>query len=128
MIEIVDNTSEYWEFVRTLRNDKRVQGGFIEQVNISREAQSLYMAKYANNYIVALCDGNPAGYAGSINADIRVCVHPDFQKRGIGVKLINEVMDRFPGSYARVKIENEASKALFNKCGFNEKFWILERE
>ena len=49
MIEIVDNTNEYWEFIRILRNDKRVQGGFIEQVNISREAQSLYMGKYTNN-------------------------------------------------------------------------------
>ncbi len=128
MIEVVENTNEYWEFIRTLRNDSRVQPGFIEQVHISREAQSLYMSKNEKYYIVALYDGNPAGYAGSINSDIRVCVHPDFQKLGIGVRLINEIMDRFPGSYARVKIQNEASKALFNKCGFNEKFWIMERE
>ena len=128
MIEIVDNTSEYWEFVRTLRNDLRVQSGFIEQVNISREAQHLYMSENAKHYIIALYDEIPAGYAGSINSDIRVCVHPDFQKLGIGVRLIDEVMEKFPGSYARVKIENKASKALFNKCGFNEKFWIMERD
>ncbi len=128
MIKIVDNTSAYWEFIRTLRNDIRVQSGFIEKIHISKEAQYTYMSKNAEYYIIALYNGKPVGYAGSINSDIRVCVHPDFQKLGIGLKLIDEITDRFPDSYARVKIENEASKALFKKCGFNEKFWIMKRD
>tara|TARA_R100000152_G_C6779761_1_gene211724 strand:- start:3581 stop:3964 length:384 start_codon:yes stop_codon:yes gene_type:complete len=127
VIEVVDNELKYWDFIRTLRNDPRVQGGFIEFVHITYEQQYKYMKEYNDNYVVALCDGEPAGYAGSIENDIRVCVHPDFQKRGVGEALIESLMERFPNSYARVKIENSASKSLFEKCGFSEKYWIMEK-
>ena len=127
MIEIVDNDVKYYEFTRLLRSDQRVQDGFIENVNITEEQQNKYMQKYIDNYIIALYNGEPAGYAGSIDNDIRVCVHPDFQKRGVGEALINNLMEKFPNSYAKVKIENSASKSLFEKCGFREKYWLMEK-
>ena len=128
MLEFVKNKEEYFEFIRNLRNNEKVQDGFIEVVNITKEQQNKYMDKYSNNYIVALYNGEPAGFAGSIDNDIRVCVHPDFHKKGIGKALIKELMVRFPDSFAKVKIENEASRALFESCGFKIKYWLMEDE
>ena len=128
VIEIVDNNPKYYEFIRLLRNDHRVQSGFIHNSEITAEQQIEYMKKYRGCYIVALVDGEPVGYAGSIDRDIRVCVKPDAQGKGIAVRLINDLMARFPDSYAKIKIDNEASKSLFTKCGFKSKFIIMERE
>ena len=35
-MKLVNCTEEYWEFVRVLRNDPRVQHGFIEEADISK--------------------------------------------------------------------------------------------
>ena len=85
------------------------------------------MSKYSDKYVVALYNGEPAGFAGSLDRDIRVCVHPDYHKKGIGKALIQELMVRFPNSFAKVKIENEASRALFESCGFKVKYWLMEK-
>jgi GNAT superfamily N-acetyltransferase len=103
-----------------LRNDQRVQGGFLEHVSISSAQQDVYMTKFASRYLVALIADQPAGYAGSIDNDIRVCTHPEFQGRGVGRALINAIMERFPESQARIKPGNHASEALFLACGFKQ--------
>jgi len=128
VIEVVDNDFKYYEFIRCLRNDDRVKSGFIQTREISIEEQSAYMEKHGKNYIIVLVEGNPAGYAGSIDRDIRVCVHPDYQGKGIGCVLINSLMEKFPESYAKIKVENDASIRMFNKCGFKTKYIIMERE
>ena len=128
VVEIVDNDPKYYEFIRLLRNDPRVQSGFIQSSNITTEQQIEYMKKYGEYYIIALLDGEPVGYAGSIDRDIRVCVKPEAQGKGIAVHLITALMARFPDSYAKIKIDNEASKQMFTKCGFKTKFIIMERE
>ena len=73
-------------------------------------------------------DGNPAGYVGQISDDIRVATHPDYQGKGVGTFMISELMNKFPDSIAKVKIENKASLRLFEKCGFKKKYYILEKE
>ena len=130
MVEVVDNSPEYYDFIRVLRSDPRVQAGFIKQrskSDITPEEQNKYMSKYSDKYVVALYNGEPAGFAGSLDRDIRVCVHPDYHKKGIGKALIQELMVRFPNSFAKVKIENEASRALFESCGFKVKYWLMEK-
>ncbi len=126
MIEIVSNDPRYYEFIRILRNDPRVSGGFIEQTHITSEQQVAYMADHASDYVVALVDGTPAGYAGSVDEDIRVCTHPDYQGLGVGRALIIEIMNRFPGSIAKVKVGNRASQQLFESCGFTPSFVLME--
>jgi len=37
------------------------------------------------------------------------------------------LMERYPTSIAKVKIENEASLRLFESCGFKRKYFILEK-
>lgn len=125
MIEVVSNGPEYFEFIRRLRNDERVKGGFVEQGHVTREKQDAYMAVHAHEYVVGLVDGAPAGYAGSVDGDIRVCTHPDFQGKGVARAMIEEVLRRFPGSTAKVRVENSASLRLFESAGFVPSFLIL---
>ncbi len=117
-MELVRCTTKYWEFVRQLRMDDRVIGGFLETTVITEEQQNKYMIGNAHNYRIALVDGKPAGYVGVIEDDIRVCTHPDFQGMGVGKFMIEECMKIWPTAYAKVKIGNIASDKLFLSCGF----------
>ena len=78
-IDVIPVTSQsHFEFIRVLRNDVRIQDGFLERVPITADQQEAYMARYADHYLIAMAAGQPAGYAGSIDNDIRVCTHPEF--------------------------------------------------
>ena len=127
-MELVKCTKKYWEFVRVLRNDDRVQSGFIKSSNITKDMQSAYMMMYSKFYRIALIDGKPAGYVGVIDDDIRVCTHPNYQGQGVGKFMINECMKIWPTAFAKVKMENEASIKLFEACGFTKKFFILTKD
>lgn len=118
--KLVNCDKKYWEFVRLLRNDKRVQDGFIEKVNITPDQQKAYMSKHHHEYYVCVEGDVPVGYVGSVDNDIRVAVHPDHQKNGIGRFMINKLMELHPESYAKVFHDNEASLTLFKSCGFKE--------
>lgn len=127
-MELVKCTPQYWEFVRVLRNDERVQSGFIKSNPISPKDQEYYMHNNAHHYRIALVDKEPAGYVGVIEDDIRVCTHPDYQGKGVGKFMINEIMKEYPTAFAKVKIDNEASLRLFRSCGFKKKFYILTKD
>jgi hypothetical protein len=116
--KLVDCDSQYWEFVRLLRQDDRVINGFIENISISREQQSIYMGENAQYYKIALVNGDPAGYVGVIDRDIRICTHPTFQGIGLGKFMIDSVICIWPESIAKVKIGNISSERLFISCGF----------
>lgn len=83
-MELVECTSQYWEFVRGLRNNDRVSEGFIQSVYIINKMQDDYMSKYSQFYRIALVNGVPAGYVGVIENDIRVCTSPEFQRMRLG--------------------------------------------
>lgn len=125
-LTLVPCSEAYWEFVRKLRTDPRVADSFIQRADITPEQQKSYMAKHSGDYFICLLDGAPAGYVGSIDNDIRVCTHPDFQHKGVGVFMVNEIMKIFPDSFAKVKLGNEPSKRLFEKCGFVPVYVIYE--
>ena len=125
-MELIKCTQQYWEFVRTLRNDERVISGFIKSVHITEEMQINYMTKHSQFYRIATIDNQPCGYVGVIDNDIRICTHPTFQGKGIGKFMLKEIMKIFPLAYGKVKIDNEASKRLFNSAGFKEKFITYE--
>ena len=115
---IVECSKEYWEFVRKLRMDGRVIDGFLETTPITKEQQVGYMKNNYQHYRIALVNGQPAGYVGVLNDDIRVCTHPDFWGMGVGKFMIKSAMAIWPTAYAKVKIGNIASDKLFISCGF----------
>lgn len=121
-LELVKNEAAYHEFMRLLRNDDRVQSGFVEKVSITPEQQESYMRRYGDNYYICLLDGEAAGYIGEIEGDIRLATHPDFQRQGVGKFMLREFAKRHPDCSAKVKIDNEASLKLFRSVGFRETF------
>ena len=126
-MELVDCTKKYWEFVRNLRNDERVKDGFIKSTYITEDMQEAYMTVHYKYYRIALIDNAPVGYIGVIEDDIRICVHPAFQKRGVGKFMIEESMKIWPSAEGKVKLGNEASMNLFKSCGFKEAYVIFKR-
>tara|TARA_Y100001937_G_C7084276_1_gene314539 strand:+ start:505 stop:888 length:384 start_codon:yes stop_codon:yes gene_type:complete len=127
-MDFVSNKKEYWKFILDLRNHPSVKVGFIQQEHISEESHIEYMKEHSDKYFVCLIDGEPAGYVGVINKDIRVATHPKYQGRGVGKFMIDEIMKIYPSSCAKIKMENEASIKLFEKCGFKKKYYILEKQ
>ena len=125
MIKIVKNEKKYWNFIRNLRQNDQVSSGFIKQEIITDEAQKKYMSKNCDYFHIALYKEKPAGYVGVIENDIRVATHPDFQKLGIASAMIEYIMTRYPDAFAKVKVENEASRKLFEKCGFQAKYFLM---
>jgi len=126
--ELVNCSKEYWDFVRCLRNDQRVNDGFIEKTVITPQMQDIYMNKYSNCYRIALANGIAAGYVGVLDDDIRVCTHPNYQGMGIGKFMINEIVKTWPSAFAKIKINNIASIRLFESCGFTKKYYILTKD
>lgn len=132
MMKLVNCKRDYWEFVRKLRLDERVKSGFLETSYISEQQQVEYMCKYSKYYYVTIFNGEPAGYVGVLNNDIRVCTHPNFQGKGIGKFMINEINKLYPNAFAKVKKQNDASYKLFLSCGFqifdnDEQFFYFKK-
>ena len=120
-------TAEYWEFVRTLRNNPKVSDGFIQSKYITKTQQKKYMKKYSDCYRICLKEDVPVGYVGVIENDIRICTHPDYQKLGIGSFMLDNILKEFPHAEAKIKINNIASMKLFEKNGFKKTFTILTK-
>jgi len=116
--KLVSNNVDYWEFVRKLRNDPEIQRGFVEQVYITEQQQRKYMEKYNDNYYICLVDGLPVGYVGEIDNDIRIAVRRDYQRLGIGERMIREFMVLKPNSRPKILKDNTVSQRLFERCGF----------
>ena len=126
-LTLTPNSPQYWEFIRQLRNMPGVREGFVQQEEITSIQQAEYMLKYNSNFWICLADITPAGYVGVIDDDIRIATHPDFQGKGVGSYMINEIIKRCPNAVAKVKLDNNASLKLFEKCGFTKKYYLLEK-
>jgi len=125
-LELRKNNKKYWEFIRLLRSDKRVQSGFIEQSTVTRKEQETYMNRYNNNYYVCLCDDIPCGFIGEIDGDIRLCTDPEYQGKGIGSFMIREITKIRPTVFAKIKLDNTSSLRAFEKAGYVKKYYLLE--
>ena len=127
LVELVKNSYLYWEFIRNLRNLDGVREGFIQQEIIEPPQHEEYMKKFSNCFYICLYSGVPVGYIGIVNDDIRIATHPDFQGKGVGTFMIKEICKNYPASFAKVKLDNQASLALFEKCGFKITYYLLEQ-
>ena len=104
-----------------------VREGFIEQNIISKENHEAYMKKNSGFFWICVDKGEPIGYIGIIDLDIRIATHPNYQGKGVASFMLNEVMKISPKAVAKVKIDNHASLRLFEKCGFVKKYYLLEK-
>ena len=125
-LKLIQCKPYYWEFIRILRSDNRVQEGFIQRVSITKDQQIEYMKKYNNKYYICLYNEEPCGFIGEIAGDIRICTHPTYQKKGIGTFMIQEFNNIKNNIYAKIKIDNIASIKAFEKAGYVKKYYILE--
>jgi len=127
-IRIVPNDQNYWEFIRSLRNNPVLKKGFIQQQDINNQDHSNYMKKNGSDYYICLVGENPVGFVGCVKGDIRVAILSDYMGRGLGKKMVQHIIKIYPLSQAKIKIDNESSLGLFESCGFKKKFYILEKE
>ena len=127
-MELVKNKYVYWDFIRKLRNLDGVREGFIEQEIISEEDHERYMKKNSSFFYICLDKGSKMGYIGIIENDIRVATHPDHQGKGVASFMVNEIMKINKKAVAKVKIDNMASLKLFERCGFEKKYYLLEKK
>jgi hypothetical protein len=117
-MELVKIDERYYEFVRVLRTHIDNIDGFLEKVDITPEQQKLYMDKHKDSYYICLDNGNPVGWVGVVDNDIRVCTSPPHKGKGVGKFMIKELMEIHPKAHAKVIIGNERSDNLFLSCGF----------
>ena len=75
------------------------------------------MKKHGENYFIALSYGEPVGYVGVLDNDIRICTHPHYQGTGIGRFMLSEIVKLYPQATGRILKDNLASKKLFDFCG-----------
>ena len=133
-LKLVENKPEYWDFIRVVRNDPVIQEGFVEVVDITPAQQASYMTFYNDNYWVCLnWDGQPIGYIGEIEDDIRLAVIEEAQRNGVAMFMVKGLMELRPDSYAKMKHDNIASKQLFEKAGFtyvkkDDNFYYYEKK
>jgi GNAT superfamily N-acetyltransferase len=58
-------------------------------------------------------------------------VHPDYQKQGIGKKILKRLKQRYEGFYQQILVAESTAIAFYEKCGFTragktESMWIYE--
>lgn len=116
-MELVPIKEEYYEFVRLLRNS---QPGFLTlNVNITHSQQLEYMNKNHRNYHICLLYGEPVGFIGVMQDDIRLCTHPDAQGKGVGTFMLKEIVKIRPNATGRILKDNIASQKAFEKANIS---------
>jgi hypothetical protein len=115
-MELISIIPKYYEFVRLLRMHPSTVHAFIEDAQITPEQQIEYMEKYSKNYFICLLYGEPVGYIGVIDDDIRICTHPNYERIGVGKFMLKEIINIFPNATGRIKKDNVSSQKLFQKC------------
>jgi GNAT superfamily N-acetyltransferase len=58
-------------------------------------------------------------------------VHPDYQKQGIGKKILERLKQRYEGFHQQILVAESTAIAFYEKCGFTragktESMWIYE--
>jgi len=115
----------HWDAILEIRNENRE--GFGDSSMIRSGAHCKYMFNHFSNYLLCVENDEVLGFIGHVNNDIRLATQKTYQKKGIGKFMVEGFMKKYPEALAKVKLDNEASLKLFERCGFNKKYYILEK-
>jgi len=118
MFTLVKNNENYYEFIRELRFHPKNIHGFLEKTPVTKEQQFEYMNKFGKYYFICLFKKTPIGFVGVVKNDIRICTHPEFKKKGVGLFMLLEIIKLFPKAKAKILKNNTESINLFKKAGF----------
>lgn len=80
---------------------------------------------FANSYVICCYtqDDNLIGFARAISdgfyytSIFDVCVMPEYQKKGIGKKMMLMLLEKYKGTYFFLT-HTEGKRAFYEKCGF----------
>jgi len=115
----------HWDAILEIRNENRE--GFGDSSMIHSGAHCKYMFKNFSNYLLCIERNEVLGFIGHVNNDIRLATKKVHQKKGIGKFMVVGFMEKYSQSFAKIKLDNEASLNLFESCGFKKKYYILEK-
>jgi len=115
----------HWDAILEIRNENRE--GFGDSSMIRSGAHCKYMFNHFSNYLLCVENDEVLGFIGHVNNDIRLATQKTYQKKGIGKFMVEGFMKKYPEALAKVKLDNEASLKLFERCGFDKKYYILEK-
>tara|TARA_R110002051_G_scaffold221410_1_gene285018 strand:- start:5301 stop:5678 length:378 start_codon:yes stop_codon:yes gene_type:complete len=117
-LQLVQNEELYYRYIYYLRVHPLTKEGFMSQDEISLEEHNKFMEKHKETYYVCLYNGSTCGFVGVIDDDVRVCTDPSYQKKGVGKFMLDELKKLYPTAKAKIKSDNLASIALFEKADF----------
>ena len=131
-LKLIENNSEYWLFIKSLRYHPENISGFVNTEIPSDQKQSSYMSNYGDCYFVCLDGNDPVGFIGDVNNDIRFAVSPEHKGKGIGKFMLNEYANINPHASAKVLHNNIISLRAFTSCGFivnnvDDNYYYLRR-
>jgi RimJ/RimL family protein N-acetyltransferase len=133
LVECSNLPGDHWYSILDIRNENCE--GFGDSSIIPIATHHAYMFKNYSNYLVCIEETEESkrvneevvGFIGHVENDIRLATKKTHQNKGVGKFMVEAFIEKFPNSFAKVKINNEASRRLFESCGFRKKYYILEK-
>ena len=116
-IEDYEEIVSLWERVGLAERGENTKEDFIEQQKVAKD---LFLVYEIDGKIAGTVIGGWDGWRAWI---YRVAVAPEYQRKGIGAKLISEITNRLAAKggkrfRALIMSHNDPSKSMFQKKGF----------
>lgn len=124
-LRLVNCDTIFWINILQIRNED--EKCFIDQKEIEIEDHFNYMLYNSKFYEVCLADNVFAGFVGLVDGDLRIGVSDQFKQKGIGKFMLENFKAFKAVKEVKVKIDNEASRKLFESFGFKKRYYILNR-
>lgn len=125
-----------WDYILTLRNNKKFRNNFNAQHEISKKEHYDYLQNQKSNpnfFNWIICYGkNDAGYVRILDNDVGIIVDEKFHNMNIGSTSLQllEIKAKSLGLtklVGRVMCENKPSKKIFQKNNYELKMYWFEK-